>query len=72
MNLFKENAERFQKDTLLQLVREVSILTAKSDVPNPVFENLMTCCRELDRTGVRTGDFKPNESVCTVQTEPAY
>ncbi|XP_062012510.1 pentatricopeptide repeat-containing protein At1g30610, chloroplastic [Rosa rugosa] len=72
LNLFQENAERFQKDTLLQLVREVSILTAKSDVANPVFENLMTCCRELDRTGVRTGDFKPNESVCTVQTEPAY
>lgn len=72
LNLFKENAERFQKDTLVQLVREVSILTAKSDRPNPVFENLMTSCEELDRTGARTGDFKPIESVCTVHTEPAY
>lgn len=72
LNLFKENAERFHKDTLVQLVREVSILTAKSDEANPVFENLMMCCRELDRTSVMTGDFKPNESVYTVQTEPAY
>lgn len=68
LNLFKENAQRFQKDTLVQLVRAVSILTAQSDGPNPVFENLMTSCEELDRTG----DLKPSGSVCTVQTEPAY
>ncbi|XP_050367964.1 pentatricopeptide repeat-containing protein At1g30610, chloroplastic [Argentina anserina] len=76
LNLFKENAERFQKDTLVQLVHEISILTANSDAVNPVFENLMMCCREfdrdLDRTSVKTGNFKSNGSVYTVQTEPAY
>ncbi|CAL9016112.1 unnamed protein product [Prunus brigantina] len=71
LKLFKENAERFQKDTFVRLVHEGSVLINRTDRSNPVFQNLMTACGELDRTCLVGADFKPSETVCTTHTEPA-
>lgn len=62
LNLFKENAQRFEKDTLVGLINEVSILIDRSDSPNPVFQNLITSCKEFFR--IRTEIY----STATVST----
>lgn len=71
LKLFKENAEKFQKDTFVRLVHEGSILINRTDRSNPVFQNLMAACGELDRTCLVGVDFKQSETVCTTHTEPA-
>lgn len=47
LHCFKENAHCFQKDSLVRLVHEGSIIMSRSDSRNHIFENLVTCCREF-------------------------
>lgn len=47
MHCFKENAHRFQKDSLVRLVHEGSIIMSRSGSQNLIFENLVTSCREF-------------------------
>ncbi|KAI4295242.1 hypothetical protein L6164_035308 [Bauhinia variegata] len=52
LNLLKDNAHRFPKDTLVRLMNEVSILTCRrSNSPNPALENLKQSCKEFCLTG---------------------
>ena len=50
LNLFKENAGRFRSESLVGLMREATILTAKTEIPNPVLLNLLASCKEFLRT----------------------
>ncbi|XP_057501873.1 pentatricopeptide repeat-containing protein At1g30610, chloroplastic isoform X2 [Actinidia eriantha] len=54
LNFFKENAHRLQKDSLVRLVHEGSIL---SDSQGLVFQNLITSCREFLRTHVTLSEM---------------
>lgn len=47
LNCFKENAHRFQKDSLVSLVHEGSLIMFKSDSQKLIFKNLVTSCREF-------------------------
>ncbi|KAF7835272.1 pentatricopeptide repeat-containing protein [Senna tora] len=50
LNLFRENAQRFQKDSIVRLMNEVNILVSKSSLPPPALEaleNLMQSWREF-------------------------
>ncbi|KAM1571282.1 hypothetical protein ACFX10_036195 [Malus domestica] len=71
LKLFKENAERFQNDTFVRLVDEGSILVNRSDRSNPVFQNLMAACGEVDRIRLAGAAGSTRETVSTTQTEPA-
>ncbi|KAM1883259.1 hypothetical protein ACFX13_004639 [Malus domestica] len=62
LNLCKENAERFQEDTFVRLVHEGSIVVNRTDRLNPVFQNLMAACRELDRNRL-TGAAGPKREI---------
>lgn len=53
LNLFTENAGRFQTESLVELMHEASVLIARADMPNPVLQNLLASCKEfLDRKSV--------------------
>ncbi|XP_077253320.1 pentatricopeptide (PPR) repeat-containing protein isoform X2 [Tasmannia lanceolata] len=52
LDLFNSNANRFQKDTLVRLVHEVSTIIAETDEPNPIFQNLQSSCKEFINTRV--------------------
>lgn len=47
LNFFDENAHRLQKEGLLRLVNEVSLLTSKSDTQHLILKNLLLACREF-------------------------
>ncbi|XP_058197024.1 pentatricopeptide repeat-containing protein At1g30610, chloroplastic isoform X2 [Rhododendron vialii] len=47
LHCFKENTHRFQKDSLVRLVHEGSIMMSRSDSRNQIFENLVNSCREF-------------------------
>ncbi|KAK9265926.1 hypothetical protein L1049_021443 [Liquidambar formosana] len=71
LNLFKENAHRFHKDTLVGLIHEVSILTARVDLLNPVFQNLIASCKEFLRTHMTVAESNLRETGSTVHFETA-
>lgn len=50
LNLLKENAQRFQKDTLVRLMDDVNTLVSKSSLSLPALEaleNLMLSWKEI-------------------------
>ncbi|OVA07351.1 Pentatricopeptide repeat [Macleaya cordata] len=61
LDLFKTNANRFQEDTLVRLVHELNNITAGSDQPHPILQNLITSCREFIRTHTTVADSILNE-----------
>ncbi|KAK9267996.1 hypothetical protein L1049_010434 [Liquidambar formosana] len=71
LNLFKENAHRFHKDTLDGLIHEVSILTVRGDLLNPVFQNLIASCKEFLRTHMTVAESNLRETGSTVHFETA-
>ncbi|XVF24234.1 hypothetical protein REPUB_Repub13aG0110100 [Reevesia pubescens] len=50
LNLFKDNASRFQQETIVGLVDEVEKILGRNDSPNPVFLNLLTSSKQFLRT----------------------
>lgn len=47
LNLFKENSQRFQKDTVVRLMNEASNIVSNNSLPNPTLENLIQSCKEF-------------------------
>ncbi|KAK7404281.1 hypothetical protein VNO78_05051 [Psophocarpus tetragonolobus] len=47
MNLFKENSQRFQKDTIVRLMTEISNIVSGNNLLNPTLEYLMQSCKEF-------------------------
>lgn len=61
LNLFKENAQRFQKNTLVRLMNEVNYIVSKSSLPAPALEaleNLMQSWKEFCITDLGVTDTK--------------
>ncbi|KAB2064105.1 hypothetical protein ES319_A10G266700v1 [Gossypium barbadense] len=52
LNLFKENACRFQQETIIGLVEEVEMIIGKSESPNAVLDNLLASSKQILRTGL--------------------
>ncbi|PPS11952.1 hypothetical protein GOBAR_AA08713 [Gossypium barbadense] len=52
LNLFKENACRFQQETIIGLVEEVEMIIGKSESPNAVLDNLLASSKQISRTGL--------------------
>ncbi|KAK2975290.1 hypothetical protein RJ640_022739 [Escallonia rubra] len=62
LNFFRENAHRFQKETLVRLINEVSVLIAGSDYPNVIFHNLTISCEQILSTQIQaTGNFQSRQ-----------
>lgn len=66
LKLFKENAQRFQKDTLVGLIQEIGVFLGRSDLPDPIFQNLITSCREFLSIHMKFAEIDLKESVNTV------
>ncbi|XP_058760784.1 pentatricopeptide repeat-containing protein At1g30610, chloroplastic-like [Vicia villosa] len=47
LNLFKENSQRFHKDTLVRLMNAASNVISNNSVPNPALVCLVQSCKEL-------------------------
>ncbi|KAJ1415171.1 hypothetical protein SESBI_18362, partial [Sesbania bispinosa] len=47
LNLFQENSQRFQKDTLVRLMNGASNIVSNSSMPNPILVYLMQSCKEF-------------------------
>ncbi|KAL6981476.1 hypothetical protein U1Q18_023104 [Sarracenia purpurea var. burkii] len=62
LSFFEENAHRFQKDSLVRLLHEVSVLVSRSDSQNLIFHNLVASCREFLKTKM------PLSEMCHAQT----
>ena len=61
LNLLKENAQRFQKDTLVRLMDHVNTLVSKSSLPRPALEaleNLMLSLKEFCTSDLSLTDIK--------------
>ncbi|KAL2329274.1 hypothetical protein Fmac_022701 [Flemingia macrophylla] len=62
LNLFKENSQRFQKDTIVRLMDEASYIVAKKSLPNPTLEYLIQSCKEFlfstDHSAAHTDSVK--------------
>lgn len=71
LSLFNENAHRFRKDTLIQLMHEVSMLVARSNLAHPVLQNLLTSCNDFLKTHFKVSQTNLTEIVCMVQSETA-
>lgn len=50
LDLLNSNAHRFQEDTLLRLVYEINHLVSEYDQSKPIYQNLLSSCREFIRT----------------------
>lgn len=51
LKLFKENVQRFQKDTLACITREVRVHMASTESPLIELQNFVESCDEFLRTG---------------------
>ncbi|KAA8537083.1 hypothetical protein F0562_029561 [Nyssa sinensis] len=71
LNFFKKNGDHFQKDTLISLIHESSMLVPKSDSQNPILQNLIACCREFLRTHITAARDSPNRNLLVDQSETA-
>uniref|UniRef100_A0A5B6Z6E5 Pentatricopeptide repeat-containing protein n=1 Tax=Davidia involucrata TaxID=16924 RepID=A0A5B6Z6E5_DAVIN len=71
LNFFKENAHRFRKGTLVSLIHEGSILISRNDSQNPIFQNLITACREFLRTHITDAGIDQTEALSRLQSETA-
>ncbi|KAJ7969224.1 putative Pentatricopeptide repeat-containing protein [Quillaja saponaria] len=67
LNLFKENARRFKKDTLIQLIHEVRTFISRNDLWDPVLRNLVESCKEFCETDLSTADPELIQTACTVE-----
>ncbi|XVE90789.1 hypothetical protein DITRI_Ditri20bG0104900 [Diplodiscus trichospermus] len=67
-NLFKDNASRFQQETIVGLVDEAEKIIGRSDSPNPVLQNLLTSSEEFLRTHWISADINLPQTVCTVES----
>lgn len=65
--LLKENSERFSKDTLVQVIHEIS-----THLPNPVLDNLLVSCEEHFRNVVSVADCELTETFPRLQTESSF
>ncbi|KAK3030873.1 hypothetical protein RJ639_037330 [Escallonia herrerae] len=62
LSFFRENAHRFQKETLVRLINEVSVLIAGSDYPNIIFQNLTISCKKILNTQIQaTENFQSRQ-----------
>ncbi|KAG4128060.1 hypothetical protein ERO13_D10G254200v2 [Gossypium hirsutum] len=52
LNLYKDNASRFQQETIIGLVEAVDMIIGKSESPNPVLDNLLASSKQILRTGL--------------------
>lgn len=52
LNLYKDNASRFQQETIIGLVEQVEMIIGKSESPNPVLDNLLASSKQILRTGL--------------------
>lgn len=75
LNLFTENAGRFQTESLVELMHEASVLIARADMPNPVLQNLLASCKEFLRTHMTvssvSSDSSRTETATAIQSEVA-
>ncbi|XP_043690263.1 pentatricopeptide repeat-containing protein At1g30610, chloroplastic-like [Telopea speciosissima] len=65
LNLFRANAHRFQEDTVITLMHELSILVAGSEHPHPTLQSLIISCREFVKDHV-TDDINTKQNVKTL------
>jgi hypothetical protein len=47
LNLFKENSQRFQKDTVVRLMNAASNVISNNSVPNPALVCLIQSCKDF-------------------------
>lgn len=75
LNLFTENAGRFQTESLVELMHEASVLIARADMPNPVLQNLLASCKEFLRTHMTvssvSSESSRTETATAIQSEVA-
>ena len=75
LNLFTENAGRFQTESLVELMHEASVRIARADMPNPVLQNLLASCKEFLRTHMTvssvSSDSSRTETATAIQSEVA-
>ncbi|KAJ4975361.1 hypothetical protein NE237_000467 [Protea cynaroides] len=64
LNLFRANAHRFQEDTVVTLMHELSILIAGNEYPQPTLQKLIISCREFVKDHV-TDDINTRQNVRT-------
>ncbi|XP_020215004.1 pentatricopeptide repeat-containing protein At1g30610, chloroplastic [Cajanus cajan] len=70
LNLFKENSQRFQTDTIVRLMNEASNIVSNSSLPNPTLEYLMQSCKEfLFATDLSAADTDSLKNVFTVESQ---
>lgn len=71
LNLFKENSQRFQKDTLVRLMNEASNIISNSSLPNPILVYLLQSCKEiLCATDLSVADMGSVKTVVAVGNKP--
>ncbi|KDP34857.1 hypothetical protein JCGZ_09145 [Jatropha curcas] len=68
LNLLEENAQQIRRDTLVQLMDEVSILVHRSSPPNPILQTLLTSCNNFLEAPIKVPEDNHKEIVCTVQS----
>lgn len=72
LNLFTENAGRFQTESLVELMHEASVRIARADMPNPVLQNLLASCKEFLRTHLTvSSESSRTETATAIQSEVA-
>lgn len=68
LNLLKENSGRFQRESLVILMDEANILMSRTNMPNPVIENLLTSCKDFLRTHTSTvAEISVTETATAIQ-----
>ncbi|XP_061353562.1 pentatricopeptide repeat-containing protein At1g30610, chloroplastic [Gastrolobium bilobum] len=70
LNLFKENSQRFKKDTLVRLMNDASNIVSNSSLPNPILVYLIQSCKEfLLATDLIAADIDSVKNVSAVESK---
>ncbi|XP_057456870.1 pentatricopeptide repeat-containing protein At1g30610, chloroplastic [Lotus japonicus] len=72
LSLFKENSQRYQKDTIVRLINGASNVVSNSSLPNPILVCLMQSCKEFFfATDVSGADMDSVKNVFAVDSKLA-
>ncbi|TKY67899.1 Pentatricopeptide repeat-containing protein [Spatholobus suberectus] len=70
LNLFKENSQRFRKETIVRLMNEASNVVSNNSLPNPTLEYLMQSCKEFFfATDLNAADMDSMKNVFVVESK---
>lgn len=71
LNLLTKNAGRFRTNSLVRLMHEVTLLVARTDMPNPVLQNLVASCQEFLKNNVTVSEIGLTQIATATPSEVA-